>query len=470
MRFSTKILLGTSIMIALFFTAGGMVMIHQNYQVAYDTTIENGTKQHIMNRYSLESNLRNALENGQAYSTDLVAGFAGKMDSYGNDTVRMVVYEKNGDIIFKNISELNEMMNEYRNNADGRYRVYEEQGSRYLLIASEIDIGEKQIWLLNQFDITSVFTERDRQIQAFIKLDIVLLAFSVVFVWILAVFLTRNIKKLNETSTRIAAGDYSQRTSIKSRDEIGELSRSFDAMAQSVEEHVQKLQAEVEAREQFVSDFSHELKTPMTAMMGYSKLLLSDGSDESLRIKSADYIYRECKRLEALSKTLLKMLGIGGAQLEKRLVYTDWLAESAERVVKDSMQFATLDCQAEAIQLETEPTLVITLLRNLIENADHSCEEQQNGTVTLRGCTVAEGYLFTIQDTGCGIPKKELGRITNAFYMVDKSRSRKAGGSGLGLTISVRICEVLGIRMNIESELHEGTTVTLLFPNDEAIS
>lgn len=464
MRFSTKIILGTSIIIALFFTAGGMVMIHQNYQVAYDATIENGTKQHIMNRYSLESNLRNALENGQSYSTDLVADFAGKIDSYGTDTVCMVVYEKDGDIIFKNISELNETINEYRKGAEGIYRVYEEQGSRYLLITSEIDIGEKQIWLLNQFDITSVFTERDRQIQAFMKLDIVLLSLSVVFVWILAVLLTRNIKKLNGTSTRIAAGDYSQRTSIKSSDEIGELSRSFDVMAQSVEEHVQKLEAEVEAREQFVSDFSHELKTPMTAMMGYSKLLLSDSSDEKLRIKSADYIYRECKRLESLSKTLLKMLGIGGEQLEKRLVYTDWLAESAERVTKSSMQYATLDCQTESIQIETEPTLVVTLLRNLIENADHSCAEQQNGAVTLCGHGIPEGYLFTIRDTGCGIAKEELGRITGAFYMVDKSRSRKAGGSGLGLTISVRICEVLGIQMNIESELGVGTTVTLLLP------
>ena len=101
MRFSTKIILGTSIIIALFFTAGGMVMIHQNYQVAYDATIENGTKQHIMNRYSLESNLRNALENGQSYSTDLVADFAGKIDSYGTDTVCMVVYEMDGDIILR---------------------------------------------------------------------------------------------------------------------------------------------------------------------------------------------------------------------------------------------------------------------------------------------------------------------------------------------------------------------------------
>ena len=465
MRFSTKILLGTSIIIALFFTAGGMVTIQQNYQVAYDTIIENGTKQHIMNRYSLESNLRNALENGQAYSTELVAGFAGKMDSYGNDTVRMVVYEKDGDIIFKNISELNDTIQTYRNEADGSYRIYEEEGSSYLLVASEIDIGQKQIWLLNQFDITSVFTERDRQIQAFIKLDIVLLAVSVVLVWMLAVFLTRNIKKLSETSTQIAAGNYTRRTNIKSHDEIGELSQNFDVMAQSIEEHVQKLEAEVEAREQFVSDFSHELKTPMTAMIGYSKLLLNDGSDESLRIKSADYIYRECKRLESLSKTLLKMLGIGGEQLEKRLVYTDWLAESAERVTKDSMQYAVLHCQVESAQIETEPTLVVTLLRNVIENADHSCAEQQAGTVTLQGRTVPEGYQFTIQDTGCGIAEEELGRITQAFYMVDKSRSRQSGGSGLGLTISVRICETLGIQMNIDSKLGEGTTVTLLFPS-----
>lgn len=237
-------------------------------------------------------------------------------------------------------------------------------------------------------------------------------------------------------------------------------------MAQSIEEHVQKLEAEVEAREQFVSDFSHELKTPMTAMMGYSKLLLSDTSDEALRIKSADYIYRECKRLEALSKTLLKMLGIGEQKLEKRLVYTDWLVESAERVIKDSMKYATLDCLAEVAQIETEPTLVVTLLRNLLENSDHSCAEKKNGTVILRGCIVPEGYLFMVQDTGCGIAKEELSRITQAFYMVDKSRSRQAGGSGLGLTIGVRICEILGIQMHIESELGKGTKVTLLFPNE----
>ena len=129
------------------------------------------------------------------------------------------------------------------------------------------------------------------------------------------------------------------------------------------------------------------------------------------------------------------------------------------------MQYAVLHCQVESAQIETEPTLVVTLLRNVIENADHSCAEQQAGTVTLQGRTVPEGYQFTIQDTGCGIAEEELGRITQAFYMVDKSRSRQSGGSGLGLTISVRICETLGIQMNIDSKLGEGTTVTLLFPS-----
>ena len=467
MKFSVKILLGTSFIILLGFSVGGIVMLQHNFRFAYEKAIENATSKHIVNRYSLESNVRNAMENGQSYGEEMVKEFAGNMDHYGNEDTKIMVYKDIDTVWYTAIGNISNEIKQYMKQQTGTYDIYEQSGKHYLLMASEITLAKNTFYLLNQFDISDVFEERDRQVKECILMDIAIVACSIILVGILAHYLTRNVKKLSVLSTQIAKGDYGQRTNIHSSDEIGELSRNFDKMAQAVQEHIIQLEDEIQVREQFVSDFSHELKTPMTAMMGYSKMLLDTELDIAMQQKAADYIYRECRRLKSLSHALLQMLGMTEEVLECKEVYTDWIGERLAHICTQP-QNVEIEYQIEETVIWTDPNLVLILLRNIVENAVRACERketEQKERVVVKGEKREGAYYFTVVDTGCGIPKEDVKHITKAFYMVDKSRTRKQGGSGLGLSICERICEVLEIAMQIESEVGKGTKITLQMEN-----
>lgn len=342
MKFLNKIVIGTCLIIAVCFSVGGIVMAQRNFSVAYKKDIENYTKQHIINRYSLESNIKNAMEyrnitkKQQNDFEDMVNDYAEKISNYGNEKSQLLVQNAKGNTIYGNVTVDDNIENyiakKYSEKKDGYYEIYQKNNRRYFLIGSNIKIANNSITMLNRFDITDTFKERTRQLNTFFVIDGGILIVAFILVWLLAWFLTRNIEKLNETSTRIAEGEYGIRTEIHSRDEIGELSRNFDIMAKSIEQHVEKLEQDVKTREQFVSDFSHELKTPMTSMMGYSQMLLSGNLNDEERMKAEEYIYKECKRLKRLSVSLLKMLGISKEKLELKWIYTEIILENIDKI------------------------------------------------------------------------------------------------------------------------------------------
>ncbi len=465
MKFSFKIVFSTCLIIAVCFSLGGIFMIQRNFQVAYENAVESYSKQHIVNRYSVESNIRNAMESGKEFSDSLVNEYADKMTNYGNEKRELIIVNQKGRIIFSSIKNIDRKIQNYEQRREGYYEIYKKDGKQFFLIGSKIKISDNIITVINRFDMTDTFVERKRQTNTFLVIDIAIICISFIMVWILSFFLTKNIKKLSETSTLIANGKYHIRTDIKSNDEIGELSSNFDIMADSVQEHIEKLQKDIEAREQFVSDFSHELKTPMTSMMGYSKMLLGDSLTKEERLKAEEYIYRECKRLKRLSKTLLKMLGISEENIEYKWIYTELIAETIEKICNENIKFSQLTIDMEEGQIRADADLLITLLRNLIENADKACKDVKNGMVKLIGERIHEnvqdGYRIVVTDNGCGMKEEEKEKVTQAFYMIDKARARSTGGSGMGLNICQKICNVSGIEMSIRSKIGQGTQIQL---------
>lgn len=117
----------------------------------------------------------------------------------------------------------------------------------------------------------------------------------------------------------------------------------------------------------------------------------------------------------------------------------------------------TLLVEAESSKIWLEPDLMKTVCMNLLDNAAKSIEEK--GGILLKGCRLPEGYQIEVTDSGKGIPQEELGRITESFYMVDKSRGRAQGGAGLGLSLCRKIIELHGGTLSFESEVGKGTSV-----------
>ena len=247
-------------------------------------------------------------------------------------------------------------------------------------------------------------------------------------------------------------------------DEIGALSTHFDAMAGAVQDRVEALDESLRREKEFVAAFTHELKTPMTTMMGYADWLRA-GSAEAADVKeAADYIYHETHRLEEFSFKLLALLQLDHQQPERLPVPDRALFAAAQRSLGRLDGGTPVDYRPGGCTLCGDKSLLQDLLLNLVRNARTACREVPDGRVTVT-CRAEDGKArLTVEDNGCGIPAKDLARLTEPFYMVDKSRSRRSGGSGIGLALCRRIAELHGTALEFASTPGQGTCVSLLLP------
>ena len=229
--------------------------------------------------------------------------------------------------------------------------------------------------------------------------------------------------------------------------------------AEELEGEVKLLEEAAERREEFIASFAHELKTPLTAIIGYADMLRSREMSPKNRFTAAGYIFSEGKRLEALSLKLMEIIVSGKQGIERRKFDAPYFIREVAAVTVPSLASdgMTLDMRWEQGEVEIEPDLFKTLMINLIDNARKASRKGQ--TIELFGKREEDGYAFYVRDHGRGMKKEDLSRITERFYMIDKSRSRALNGAGLGLALCQRIAELHGTTLEYESEPGEGTTV-----------
>ncbi len=340
---------------------------------------------------------------------------------------------------------------EVRRTADGVQATY----------ASNLQGG---LQLATAYDLTALYQGRDAALRRFLLLEAAVLAAGAAVTALFARRMTRPLRTLTAASAEIADGDYARRTSLHTGDEIETLSASFDKMADAVQEKITALQADVQQREDFMGAFAHELKTPMTSIIGYADMLRTIQTTPAEQHEAAGAIYHEGRRLEALSGKLLALLGLGEEGLELRPTP---LADLWPR-----LQAA---CPGVALQLpacdavvQADADLLLDLLCNLVGNAAKASAPGQPVPVEIWAEDAGDGVKLTVADHGCGIPKEEISRVTEPFYMVDKSRAREQGGSGLGLALCKRIAEAHGSALQIESEPGRGTRVSVTLRKEAA--
>ena len=238
--------------------------------------------------------------------------------------------------------------------------------------------------------------------------------------------------------------------------------REYERIKQNNEElksEMKNLAETAERREEFIASFAHELKTPLTAIIGYADMLRSREMTPKNRFTAAGYIFSEGKRLEALSLKLMEIIVSGKQGVERRKFDAPYFIREVAAVTVPSLAAdgMTLDMRWEQGEVWVEPDLFKTLMINLIDNARKASRRGQ--TVEFFGKKTEKGYAFYVRDHGRGMKKEDLGRITEPFYMIDKSRSRAQNGAGLGLALCQRIAELHNTRLEFESEPGRGTTV-----------
>ncbi|MCT4787343.1 sensor histidine kinase, partial [Exiguobacterium aestuarii] len=223
-------------------------------------------------------------------------------------------------------------------------------------------------------------------------------------------------------------------------------------------------------RKDFVANVSHELKTPLTSIRGFSETLL-DGAKEvpELRDQFLDIIQKEATRMQVLVEDLLELSRLERDDFQMELVFVD-----LNQLVDEVCLLLSQKARKKSIQLEAKHhgTAVLQadlnrmkqVIMNLVANAINYSPEGSRVEISVE----AEGdaYKLRVKDNGIGIAEKEVSRIFERFYRVDKARSRNSGGTGLGLAIVKHIIDLHHASIDVDSVEGKGTTFTITFPRD----
>lgn len=476
MKFATKMSLGTLVLLMLFLALSGMLTVQRSFADSLAAAEKRCSQQQLKEKYAIEKNvytaaLPSALPDGinpndyDRFSYASIGSAVGTLASATAGEGALALYANSTMSLFSNLPQAVKKAEQLAavQGKEDEYRLSRHNGITYMMLTQPLSLPNQDVTLLSVYDVSDVFASRDAQLQSLLWLMACMLMPAALLAWVMSRLLTRPLAKLQRASETIATGDYDGRTCIATGDEIGALSRSFDAMAQSVQSNVTALQKNVREQEDFVSAFTHEIKTPMTSMLGYASLLRSREQTPELQHQAVDYIYHETKRLSELSHKLMQLMGLASDTITLAPVRLGVVLAGVRKTLpRESEVSVTFAPCAKDMVVNGDKPLLDDLLRNLIINAQRACA--QKGDVKV--CCEREGdaCVLTVSDTGCGIPGHEIGKITEPFYMVDKSRAHSDNGSGMGLALCSRIAALHGGTLEIKSEEGMGTQVSLVLP------
>ena len=475
MKFSWKLFLWTISIVAISLAFGGYYLVGSFFQSALSRETKQALDENGIIRFALETatlniplkyetlhdvNIRQigaTLDTGSQNPVPESDGLRGNSaaDIGGqNRYIRISgedmasLYESNGfraDNAILSEAEGNELA----------YKITEIGGRYYIQTAVKVNATYRELYLETLRDVTNVFDEREAGFSVYRRVCMFVLLCEGIIIFLLSRWLTRPVRLLSAATKRMSERDYAYRARRISNDELGGLTEDFNKMAASLEKNVEQLEEAARSREEFVGVFAHELKTPLTAIIGYADMLRSQKMDEETQILSANYIYQEGKRLEKLSFDLLDIIVLKQAGKPSAAFST----ESVFAYIRDTFsKSANLALEYEDHEIIGDASLIKTLLANLIDNSIKASEP--NEQIEVSGKSTGSEYVFAVADHGCGISKENIGKITEAFYTVDKSRSRSRHGAGLGLTLCAEIAKLHGTKLQIESELGLGTRIS----------
>jgi len=296
---------------------------------------------------------------------------------------------------------------------------------------------------------------------------------AIIVTLIIGYFMSKNIsqpiRKMAETARSIAKGDYNKRVDIKAKDELGELAKAFNKMADELQQKINSLKKLGKVRTDFVANVSHELKTPLTAIKGFIETL-EDGAidDKKNARKFLAIIQKHTERLNNIINDLLNLAEAEGEQGEIEMTRFDikYLLDEIiwgfGHALSEKEQKLNVDYNGNDFKIKGNKDKVEQVLVNLIDNAIKYTK--QKGKIKASLFEQKDNVMFTLEDNGIGIREEHLDRIFERFYRVDKARSRELGGTGLGLAIVKHIVMLHKGHIDINSEVGKGTRVMVILP------
>ena len=344
-----------------------------------------------------------------------------------------------------------------------------------ITISSIFEIDNILFKLTVSSDITDLYQEASVQIAFARKLSLYISLGAAVIVLIISLALTRRINTLRRSTQKMVHGIFFMRAKISSRDEIGGLAEDFNIMADTVESKVAELSQIADDRKRFIDNMAHEMKTPLTSIIGFADLLRKAKLDNRTKVEYADNIYREGKHLKNVSSKLMELILLGKTNPTLEQInpsdLLDEVYQSMEQICLSAGITLVLQKNPSThipIHIDLDIELIKSLIYNLIDNAIKASRTEDrillsSGFTQTYTNSTEECFYIAVKDWGKGIPAEEINKITEPFYMLDKARTREHGGAGLGLALCSEIATLHNSELKIESAMGVGTEIKILF-------
>lgn len=272
---------------------------------------------------------------------------------------------------------------------------------------------------------------------------------------------------------QIASGDFSKRVDVPNRDELGTLADNLNRMNNKLRDLYQQIEAASRHKSDFLANMSHELRTPLNAIIGYSEMLVEDAEDRDQKgfIPDLQKIRASGKHLLELINDILDLSKIEAGKVElfpetfNVNALIEEVASAVQPLIEKNSNILAINCDDNLGVMYADITKVRQILFNLLSNA---CKFTERGTITLDAVldySEGAGWLsVSVIDTGIGMTEEQMEKLFQPFSQADIQTSRKFGGTGLGLALTMQFCEMMGGDIKVRSECGKGTAFTVRLP------
>lgn len=435
---------------------GGIFFIGwSNQKQMIDGEVEKAKSQQYFIAKNLDNEFSKVEDNIYLSENALIRSYANYYLQFG---INLEVKNGNEEIY----TNLPATSNEIEMKENKQYWYLNEVGSdTYIYTSSLLSNGYN---ITSTISITPVLEVWEDMRNTFTIASLIVSIIMAIILFFILKSLSKPLEKLASIADEFAKGNLKVRGIKKNDDEIGRLNDSFNNMAEKIEEQILSIRKTAEANEQMTANLAHEIRTPLTAIQGYAEYIRMADLSLDEKEKSLSYIISESKRLLKISERMLELYSLEYNSIELKPVSIKKVLEQVElstRVLRDDKDISLEVNDISDAIINGDNILLESLFINLIDNAIKACEK--GGSIVVYSHVDKENLVVHVVDDGCGIKDEDIGKIGEAFYRPNKSRSRSDGGAGLGVALSNRIVELHKGKLNFISST-KGTEVIVQFP------
>lgn len=383
---------------------------------------------------------------------------------FRDESARLALY-KGGQLLYASLQAPDLLANASESVNEGTRRVMMQQvdDRSYVMVSGSLPAPYEEYTLSYVHDITEALASWRSTKNTLFAAGFVLSGALALGLLLLLQRIFKPLSLIASTSRQIASGSYDTRLPVNGKDELSEMARSFNNMAGEIQRQMTELTEAAEQKQQFIDNFAHEVRTPLTAIYGYAEYLQKAAVSEEDKLAATGYIMSESRRLQTMAYQLLELANLRNDELVWEELNLAELIHSVKQTLagKLSEKNIHLELRCELQSIHGDACLLTSLFLNLLDNAIKACS--MGGTIQIHAYAENARQVVAIRDNGKGMAAAWLEHITEPFFRVEKSRNRKDGGAGLGLAISRQIADRHGAKLRFKSEPGKGTTAEIIF-------